>query len=121
MTEIQTIPFVDLRAQYESIKHEIDIAIQDVINNSQFIRGPKVEQFESEFAAAMQQEHCVSCANGTDALYIAITALGLRPGDEVLAPAHSWISTTETITQAGGTVVFCDAHPETYTICLKGK
>lgn len=117
LTEIEKIPFVDLRAQYESIKHEIDIAIQDVINNSQFIRGPKVEQFESEFARAMQRKYCVSCANGTDALYIAMKALGVKPGDEVLAPAHSWISTTETITQAGGKVVFCDTDPDTYTIC----
>lgn len=117
MTE--KIPFVDLHAQYESIKDEIDNAIQGVIDNSQFVRGPRVEQFESEFAAAMQRQHCVSCANGTDALYIAMRALGVKPGDEVLAPAHSWISTTQTITQAGGKVVFCDTHPDTYTICPK--
>ena len=116
MTAIEQIPFVDLNAQYKSIKHDIDTAIQGVIDNSQFVRGPKVEQFESEFAAAMQRGHCVSCANGTDALYIAMTALGLQPGDEVLAPAHTWISTTETITQAGGKVVFCDTDFDTYTI-----
>lgn len=116
MKQQDKIPFVDLRAQYESIKPEIDVAIQEVIDSSQFVRGPRVEQFEAEFAAAMQREHCVSCANGTDALYIAMTALGLRSGDEVLAPAHSWISTTETITQAGGKVVFCDTDLDTYTI-----
>ena len=116
MNQADNIPFVDLRAQYDSIKLEIDAAIQEVIDNSQFVRGPQVEQFEAEFAVAMQREHCVSCANGTDALYIAMTALGLRSGDEVLAPAHSWISTTETITQAGGRVVFCDTDPDTYTI-----
>lgn len=116
MSKTDRIPFVDLRSQYESIKPEIDAAIQEVINNSQFVRGPRVEQFEAEFAAAMRREHCVSCANGTDALYIAMTALGVQPGDEVLAPAHSWISTTETITQAGGKVVFCDTDPDTYTI-----
>ena len=116
MNQADKISLVDLRAQYESIKPEIDAAIQDVINTSQFVRGPRVEQFEAEFAAAMQREYCVSCANGTDALYIAMTALGIQPGDEVLAPAHTWISTTETITQAGGKVVFCDTDPDTYTI-----
>ena len=118
MAEVDNIPFVDLRAQYEAIKQEVDAAIQDVIDKSQFVRGPKVEQFEHDFASVMQRSHCVSCANGTDALYIAMKALGVQPGDEVLAPAHSWISTTETITQAGGRVVFCDTNPDTYTICL---
>lgn len=110
------VPFADLHAQYLSIKSEIDAAIAEVIRQSAFIRGPFVERFEREFAAAVGAEHCVSCANGTDALYIALHALGLKPGDEVLAPAHSWISTTETITQAGGKAVFCDTDADTFTI-----
>jgi dTDP-4-amino-4,6-dideoxygalactose transaminase len=105
-----------LYAQYLSIKREIDTAIADVIKSSAFIRGPYVQRFEEEFAAAIGAKHCVSCANGTDALYIAMRALGVAPGDEVIAPAHSWISTTETITQAGGKVVFCDTDDATYTI-----
>lgn len=112
MTNIQ---FADLHAQYLSIKAEIDTAIADVIRSSAFIRGPYVQRFEKEFAAALGVEHCVSCANGTDSLYIAMHALGVRPGDEVIAPAHSWISTTETITRVGGSVVFCDTDA-TYTI-----
>ena len=110
------VPFADLHAQYLTIKDEIDAAIADVIRTSAFIRGPYVQKFEEEFATAMQFKHCVSCANGTDSLYIAMHGLGVKPGDEVIAPAHSWISTTATITQAGGTVVFCDTDANTYTI-----
>lgn len=110
------VPFADLYAQYISIKPEIDAAIEAVIRDSAFIRGPYVERFEQEFAEATGVKHCVSCANGTDGLYIAMQALGVRSGDEVIAPAHSWISTSETITQAGGTVVFCDTDPDTFTI-----
>jgi dTDP-4-amino-4,6-dideoxygalactose transaminase len=110
------VPFADLHAQYLSIKAEIDAAIAEVIRTSAFIRGPFVEKFEQEFAAAVDRKYCVSCANGTDSLYIAMRALGVKPGDEVIAPAHTWIATTETITQAGGKVVFCDTDATTYTI-----
>ena len=113
------VPFVDLYAQYKSIKAEVDDVISDVIENSYFIRGPYVDKFETMFSSMLGVRHCVSCANGTDALYIALFALGVKPGDEVLAPAHSWISTTETITQAGAKVVFCDTDPVTFTICPK--
>lgn len=111
-----TIPFVDLHAQYLGIKSEIDEVIADVIQKSLFVRGPYVEKFEQMFSEVMERKYCVSCANGTDSLYIAMVALGVKPGDEVIAPAHSWISTTETITQAGGTVVFCDTDADTFTI-----
>ncbi|WP_443113617.1 DegT/DnrJ/EryC1/StrS family aminotransferase [Herbaspirillum seropedicae] len=114
--EQDSLPFVDLHAQYLSIKDEIDAAIAEVIRTSAFIRGPQVQKFEEMFAAAMGARHCVSCGNGTDSLYIAMHAFGVKPGDEVIAPAHSWISTTETITQAGAKVVFCDTDPETFTI-----
>ncbi len=110
------IPFVDLHAQYLSIKSEMDAAIADVIARSAFIRGPQVEKFEEAWAARVGVKHCVSCANGTDALYVAMRALGVKSGDEVITTAHSWISTSETITQAGGRVVFCDTHRDTYTI-----
>lgn len=110
------VPFADLHAQYLTIKDGIDAAIAEVIHHSAFIRGPYVQKFEEEFAAVMQLKHCVSCANGTDSLYIALHGLGVTSGDEVIAPAHSWISTTETITQAGGKVVFCDTDTTTYTI-----
>jgi len=110
------IPFVDLHAQYLTIKHEIDRAIADVIAESAYIRGPQVEAFEEAWARTLGVKRCVSCANGTDAIYIALRGLGLRPGDEVITSAHSWISTSETIAQAGGRVVFCDTDAETFTI-----
>lgn len=111
-----SVPFADLHAQYLSLKAQIDAAIAEVIRTSAFVRGPFVDRFEAEFAQAVGAKHCVSCANGTDSLYIALRALGVRSGDEVIAPAHSWISTTETITQAGAQVVFCDTDAHTFTI-----
>ena len=110
------VPFADLHAQYETIKPAIDAAIADVIRSSAFIRGPYVQGFEQAFSSAVGAAHTVSCANGTDSLYIAMHALGVKPGDEVITTAHSWISTSETITQAGGSVVFCDTDSSTYTI-----
>jgi dTDP-4-amino-4,6-dideoxygalactose transaminase len=110
------IPFVDLHAQYLSIKQEIDEAMAEVIRETSFIRGPHVDKFEKEFADLVGVKHCVSCANGTDAIYIVMKGLGLKPDDEVITTAHSWISTSETITQAGGRVVFCDTDRETFTI-----
>lgn len=110
------IPFVDLHAQYLSIKSEIDAAIAEVIAQSAFIRGSHVDAFEEAWAKTLGVKHCISCANGTDALYIAMRALNLKAGDEVITSAHSWISTSETITQAGGRVVFCDTNQTTFTI-----
>ncbi|MBI5744652.1 MAG: DegT/DnrJ/EryC1/StrS family aminotransferase [Elusimicrobia bacterium] len=94
----------------------MDAAIAGVIGSSAFIRGPYVDAFEKEFAALIGAPHCVSCGNGTDSLYIAMRALGVKPGDEVIIPAHSWIATSETVTQAGGTVVFCDTDEDTFTL-----
>jgi Predicted pyridoxal phosphate-dependent enzyme apparently involved in regulation of cell wall biogenesis len=91
----------------------------EVITNSQFIRGKHVEDFESTFASLIGLKHCVSCGNGTDALYIAIKSLDIKPGDEVIVPAHSWISTSEIVTQAGGKVIFCDTNMDTFTIDTK--
>jgi len=110
------IPFVDLHAQYLTIKKEIDRAIADVIAESAYIRGRHVDAFEQAWALTLGVKRCVSCANGTDAIYIALRGLGLKRGDEVITSAHSWISTSETITQAGGQVVFCDTDEETFAI-----
>jgi len=110
------VPFVDLHAQYLTIKDEIDAAIAKTISSSAYIRGEEVDKFESSWAGTVGTKHCVSCANGTDALYIAMRGLGIKPGDEVITTCHSWISTSETITQAGGKVVFVDTDPDTFTI-----
>ena len=110
------VPFADLHLQYLSIKPEIDAAIAAVIRDSAFIRGPHVDAFERAFAQAVDAPHCVSCANGTDALYLAMAALQVKPGDEVITTAHSWISTSAMITHAGADVVFCDTDADTFTI-----
>src|ERR687892_1880982 len=110
------IPFVDLHAQYLTIKEQIDSAIADVIAESAYIRGRHVDAFEQAWASTLGVKHCVSCANGTDAIYIALRGLGVKPGDEVITSAHSWISTSETITQAGGRVVFCDTEQDTFNL-----
>lgn len=102
------VPFVDLRAQYQSIKAEIDPAIQAVINETAFIGGKYVEGFEKAYAEKYGKKHCISCANGTDAIYVSLKALGIGAGDEVITVANSWISTSETITQAGARPVFVD-------------
>jgi dTDP-4-amino-4,6-dideoxygalactose transaminase len=110
------IPFVDLHAQYLTIKEEVDGAIAEVIAESAYIRGRHVDAFEQAWALTLGVKRCVSCANGTDAIYIALRGLGLKRGDEVITSAHSWISTSETITQAGGRVVFSDTDEEIFTI-----
>ena len=110
------VPFVDLHAQYLSIKTEINSAIAQVITQSAFIRGKHVDAFEQAWAETLKVKHCISCANGTDALYIVMRGLGVKTGDEVITTAHSWIATSETITQAGGRVVFCDTQADTFNI-----
>jgi dTDP-4-amino-4,6-dideoxygalactose transaminase len=102
------IPFVDLYAQYLSIKNEIDGAINNVITETAFIGGKYVKQFEKQFSELLGVKHCISCANGTDAIYITLKMLGIEQGDEVITTAASWISTSETISQTGATPVFVD-------------
>jgi len=110
------LPLVDLRIQYENLKWEIDQAISQVVEESAFIKGKYVDQFEQDFSQAIGARHCISCGNGTDALYIALRALGIGAGDEVITTALSWIATSETITQTGAKVVFADVDPVTLTI-----
>lgn len=102
------VPFVDLAAQYRAHKPEFDGAFADVIARTAFIGGEPVRQFEREYAEAYGVKHCVSCANGTDAIYIVLKMLGIGPGDEVITTACSWISTSETVTQVGARPVFVD-------------
>lgn len=118
------VPFVDLRAQYRSIKQSIDEAIFKVIDETAFIGGEYVKEFERGFAGLVGVKHCIGVANGTDAIYITLKMLGIGPGDEVITTASSWISTSETISQTGATPVFVDIHPDTFTIdpsLIEGK
>jgi dTDP-4-amino-4,6-dideoxygalactose transaminase len=110
------IPFVDLKAQYQSIKSKIDLAIADVLDSTSFIGGDKVKEFEQQFAKFIGVKHAVSCANGTDAIEIALEALGVGPGDEVLVPAYTWVSTASAVSRVGAEPVFIDVHADYYTI-----
>lgn len=110
------IPFVDLKAQYLSIKNEIDTAIAKVIDETSFIGGEPVKKFEAEFAAHTNVKHCISCANGTDSIEILLKAFGIGDGDEVIVPAISWISTSEAVSAIGAVPVFVDIEPNYYTI-----
>ena len=111
-----SIPFVDLKTQYQSLKPAMDAAMQEVIDTTAFIGGRFVKTFEEAYAEAYGVRHCIGVANGTDAIYIALKALDIGPGDEVITVANSWISTSETISQAGATPVFVDIEPDAYTI-----
>jgi dTDP-4-amino-4,6-dideoxygalactose transaminase len=113
---VMNIPLVDLKAQYDTIKNEIDRAIEQVIAQTAFIGGPFVKEFEDAFAAHCGVKHCIGVANGTDALFIAMRALGIGAGDEVITAANSFIATSEAIAMAGAKVVFVDIDPRTYTI-----
>jgi dTDP-4-amino-4,6-dideoxygalactose transaminase len=110
------IQMVDLSAQYAKIKPAIDSAISEVLQSAVFIGGQKVESFATEFGAYLGAEHVIPCANGTDALQIALMALGLKPGDEVITPSFTYIATTEVIALLGLTPVFVEVDPQTYCI-----
>lgn len=107
---------VDLKSQYKSIQAEIDNAIKDVIDSSTFISGPAVKEFGADLERYLDVKHVIPCANGTDALQVAMMALGLKPGDEVIAPTFTFIATAEVIALLGLTPVLVDVDPETFNI-----
>lgn len=110
------IPLVDLKAQYLSIKEEVDTAMQHVIDDCSFIGGKNVTSFEGRFASYIGVNHCIGCANGTDAIEILLKAMDIGIGDEVIVPAVSWISTSEAVSSVGARPIFVDIDPSTYTI-----
>jgi dTDP-4-amino-4,6-dideoxygalactose transaminase len=114
------IPFVDLKAQYQSIKADVDSAIAAVISETAFVGGPYVKAFEEAFARYCGVANCVGVANGTDALFIALRALGIGAGDEVITVANSFVATSEAIRMAGAQVVFVDSDPVTMNIDVNG-
>lgn len=111
------IQMVDLSAQYAKIKPAIDNAIAEVLDSAVFIGGQKVDNFAAELATYLGAAHVIPCANGTDALQIALMALGLKPGDEVITPSFTYIATTEVIALLGLTPVFVEVDPQIYCIC----
>ena len=107
---------VDLHRQYEKIKPSIDAAMQEVVDSAAFIQGPQVASFATALAQFQGAKHVITCANGTDALQIALMALGLKPGDEVITPSFTYIATTEVIALLGLTPVFIEVNPQTFCI-----
>jgi dTDP-4-amino-4,6-dideoxygalactose transaminase len=110
------IPLVDLKAQYRAIQPDIDAAIARVIANTSFIGGEEVRAFERAFAAFQGTAHCVGVASGTAAIYLALEALGIGAGDEVITTAHTFIATVEPIEQIGAVPVFVDIDPATFNL-----
>ena len=113
---MRKISMVDLKAQYDRIKPEIDTAISNVIASTAFINGPVVKEFQSELEKYLGVKHVIPCANGTDALQVAMMALGLKPGDEVIAPSFTFIATAEVIALLGLIPVLVDVDPDTFNI-----
>lgn len=113
---MKDLKMVDLFGQYKRIRSEIDSAIQEVINSSAFINGPQVKSFKKNLAQYLGVKHVISCANGTDALQIALMALDLKPGDEVITPDFTFISTVEVIALMGLKPVLVDVDPNYFTI-----
>src|SRR5579872_3486243 len=113
---MRTIQMVDLKRQYTKIKSEVDAAIQEVIDNTAFINGKPVTDFAAALAAYMGARHVIPCANGTDALQIAMMALDLKPGDEIILPVHTYVATAEVVALLGLVPVFIDVDPKTFCI-----
>lgn len=116
---MRPITMVDLKSQYQRIKPQVDSAIQNVIDNTQFIKGPEVQSFQNELAEYLGVKHVIACANGTDALQIAMMALDLQPGDEVITTNFTFIATVEVIALLGLKPVLVDVDPQTFNIDAK--
>jgi dTDP-4-amino-4,6-dideoxygalactose transaminase len=110
------VPFVDLALQYRNLKPEIDRAVSEVLSSGRYIGGEVVRNFETQFATKTGARHGVAIGNATDGLFLSLKALGIGPGDEVITPAWSWISTSEVISLCGATPVFADVDPDYFTL-----
>lgn len=119
MVTTQKIQMVDLKAQYQKIKSEIDKGIQEVIDNTAFINGPAVKDFQNDLETYLDVKHVVPCANGTDALQIAMMALDLKPGDEVITADFTYVATAEVIGLLGLTPVLVDVNENTFDINIE--
>lgn len=110
------IQMVDLKSQYNHIRNEVNDAIRNVIENGQFIKGPDVKIFEDNLKSFLNVKHVIACANGTDALQIAMMALNLKPGDEIIVPVFTYIATAEVIGLLGLIPIMVDVEPDTFCI-----
>lgn len=116
---MKKIQMVDLQSQYRKIKPEIDSAIQRIIDTAVFVKGPEVKDFEKELAQYLGAGHAIACANGTDALQVALMALNLKPGDEVITPDFTFIATVEVIALMGLKPVIVDVNPGDFNIRIE--
>jgi UDP-2-acetamido-2-deoxy-ribo-hexuluronate aminotransferase len=119
MISTKKIQMVDLKRQYEKIKSEVDAGIQDVINSAAFINGPAVKEFQGQLEEYLGVKHVIPCANGTDALQIAMMGIGLKPGDEVITANFTYVATAEVIGLLGLIPVLVDVDPDTFDIDVK--
>ncbi len=110
------VPLFDTATPLAPLRRQLDDAIARVVDSRKFILGPEVEAFETEFARYLGTEHVIGVANGTDALTIALTAMGVGPGDDVVVPSFTFYATAEAIAPTGARPVFCDVDPETYCV-----
>src|SRR6056297_202598 len=113
---MKKIQMVDLKGQYEGIKDQVNTSFQEVIENAAFINGPEVQQFQKELEDYLQVKNVIPCANGTDALQIAMMGLGLKPGDEVITADFTFAATVEVIALLQLTPVLVDVEPDTFNI-----
>lgn len=109
--------FIDLKAQYKALKNEINANIQTVLDSAAFIGGPQVKELEGKLADYVGRKHCITCANGTDALQVAFMVAGIGAGDAVFCPDMTFIASTEPAKMLGAVSVFCDITKDTYTLC----
>ncbi|MBN1291169.1 MAG: DegT/DnrJ/EryC1/StrS family aminotransferase [Candidatus Latescibacteria bacterium] len=110
------VPLLDLKAQYETIRNEIDAAVKEVFESQYFILGPKVKEFEEQVAEYVGAGYAIGCASGTDALLLALMAIDIQPGDEVITSPYTFFATGGSIARLGAKIVFCDIKPDTYNM-----
>jgi dTDP-4-amino-4,6-dideoxygalactose transaminase len=113
---MEPIQLVDLKNQYLKIKDEVDAAVINVLESTAFINGPEVKAFQSDLESYLNVKHVIPCANGTDALQIALMALGIEPGDEVITPSFTYVATCEVVALLNAKPVFVDVYPDTFNM-----
>jgi len=119
LTKDVTVPFLDLKQQYQTLRQGLNPAIQAVLDSAQYIQGPKVSEFEHSFAAYCGVKEAVAVDSGTAALHLILTALGIGPGDEVVVPTNTFIATAAAVQVTGAKPIFMDAHPDTWQMDLR--